>query len=240
LRIRLGTLLITLVALLFSATAALAAPRDVSKLLFFEDGSPAGGQSSLIRDGEAGTISAHIKATHLNRGHAYTYWWVVFNDRTACNGPDDQDPNDGSLPAVCGENDVFIFEEVAPGEWVNTGMPNAAQIAAAGIGVLGGNGQVANNGGRATFTGTLFEESAAGHEVVIGPEGLGLVPVAGSLLESGNAMTAEIHIVVRDHGPALSGAALAAQLNTFTANCIGLDPDGTYVCEDQQFAVHKG
>lgn len=224
-RLRLLTVAAALTALLLSTTAAAAASRDNAKLLFFEDSTPAGGQSSLVRDGAAGTISAHIKATHLERGHAYTYWWVVFNDPSECNGPDDQDPTDESLPAMCGENDIFTA----------TGL-NVDQINNVGIGVLGGNGEIANNGGRASFTGTLFEGSAAGQDVVIGPGGLFDL---GSLLAPGGAMTAEVHIVIRDHGPALSGGELAAQLTTFTGNCLGLDPSGTYDCVDPQFAVHK-
>ena len=211
--LRLLTVAATLTALLLSTTLAAAASGDNAKLLFFEDASPAGGQSRLVRDGAAGTISSHIKATHLARGHAYTYWWVVFNDPSQCS--DDE----------CGDDDLFT----------ETGL-NVAQINNVGIGVLGGNGQIANNGGRATFTGTLFEESAAGHDVVIGPGGLFDL---GSLLDEGGAITAEIHIVIRDHGPALSGEGLAAQLTTFTGNCLGLDPSGTYTCVDPQFAVHK-
>ena len=217
-RLRLLAVTASIVALLFTAAGVSAAPRDVSKLFRFEDGRPAGGLSALVRDGAAGTISAHIKATHLNRGHAYTYWWVVFNDPSQC------------LGGVCGEGDIFL----EPGNPA-AGF-NIEQINAVGISVLGGNGEIANNGGRATFTGTLFEESSVGHDVVIGPGGL--VP-AGSLLAEGNTMSAEIHILLRDHGPALTGAALAAQLSTFGANCIGMDPDGTYECVEPQFAVHE-
>ncbi len=217
-RLRLLAVVASIAVLLFSATAVSAAPRDVSKLLRLEDGRPAGGSSALVRDGAAGKISAHIKATHLNAGHAYTYWWVVFNDPSLC------------LGGACGEADIFVD----PADH-GAGF-NIAQINAVGISVLGGNGEIANNGGRATFTGTLFEESSVGHDVVIGPGGL--VP-AGSLLAEGNAMSAEIHILLLDHGPALTGAALAAQLSTFGANCIGLDPDGTYECFEPQFAVHK-
>lgn len=215
-RIRLLTVAVTILALLLTATAVAAAQRDNAKLLWFEDETSAGGQSSLIRDGASGTVSAHIKTTHLERGHAHTYWWVVFNDPSQCSGGE------------CGLDDIFIDGDPTAGL-------NVSQINAVGIGVLGGNGEVANRGGRATFTGTLFEGSSLGHDVVIGPGGLFDV---GSLLQEGNAMTAEIHIVLRDHGPALTGEALANQLNTFTGNCIGFDPNGTYVCLEPQFAVH--
>lgn len=215
---RLLTVIVTLVALLVGTTAVSASSRDVSKLWSTADGTPAGGKSTLVRDGEAGSVSAHIAATHLERGHAYTYWWVVFNDPSQC------------LNGACDEDDIFND----PSDH-SAGL-NISQIEKVGIGVLGGNGEVANRGGRAAFTGTLYEGSSEPNDVLIGPGGL---IDAGSLLEPGKAVTAEIHILIRDHGPALSGAALAAQLNTFGGNCAGFDPAGTYACFEPQFAVHK-
>jgi hypothetical protein len=193
---------------------AYAAARDTAPLQFFADGSRAGGQSLLTRDAATGSVSAKINTTHLQRGAAYSYWWVVFNEPALCSGGE------------CGEDDLFNTD----------GTPNIAQINAVGISVLGGNGEIANNGGRATFTGRLFEGSALAHDLVIGPGGM---VDAGRLLDPGNAAHAEIHIVIRNHGPALSGAALAMQLLTFAGNCAGLDPDGTFECTDEQFAVHR-
>jgi hypothetical protein len=167
-----------------------------------------------------GTVSARIDATHLTPGAAYTYWWIVFNDPANCSNGE------------CGEDDIFDFD-------MGDGSPlNLAQIGAVRIAVLGGNGEIANNGGKATFTGTLFEGSPLGHDVVIGPGGLFEFP---HLLES--AMDAEIHVVVRNHGAAQSGADLAEQLLTFWGNCtnvpIPVDDDPTFACSDEQFAVHK-
>lgn len=196
-----------------------AGPRDTASLFFFEDESRAGGQSILVRDGAQGTISAKINATHLEPGHAYTYWWVVFDDPSQC-----------EVPFECGEADLFT----------DVGL-NVSQIDAVGISVLGGNGEIANNGGRATFTGRLFADTGAGHDVVVGPGGALLD--AGDFLNEANVMTAEIHIVLRDHGPALSGAALADQLLTFAGNCTAASSaglgDGDFTCIEPQFAVHK-
>ncbi|MBI4201762.1 MAG: hypothetical protein HY532_01425 [Chloroflexi bacterium] len=200
-----------LVALFLAVSAVFAAGREPSSLRYFEDGHPAGGVSLLSRDGENGQVSSMINATHLMPGAAYTYWWVVFNNPQNCSAPG------------CGEDDLFNED----------GTLNVAQINAVGISVLGGNGEIANRGGRATFTGTLMEGDAGELDVVIGPGGIFDFPW---LLE--DALTAEIHIVVRNHGPALSGAALEGQLTTFAGNCIGLDPDGTFMCADEQFAVH--
>jgi hypothetical protein len=220
-----------LVAALAVAPGATAAARDNSPLFFFEDGTHAGGQSSLVRNGELGMVSAHIKASHLTPGNAYTYWWVVFNDPSQCNGPD----GDPEGAPECGENDIFDFDVE------NDGVPfDLAQITAARIVVLGGNGEIANNGGHATFTGALFEDSSLGHDVLLGP---------GGVFDFGNewfledAMTAEIHIVARNHGPAQSGADLAEQLHIFGGNCTpassGGAGTGAFVCVDEQFAVHK-
>ncbi len=205
------SLLFGLLALMLGATTVLAAAREPTSLRYLEDGHPAGGVSLLTRDSDAGQVSVKINATHLMRGAAYTYWWVVFNNPDNCLAP------------ACGEADLFNPD----------GTPNVDQINAVGISVLGGNGEVANRGGRATFTGTLLEGDAGDHDVVIGPGGMFDFPW---LLE--DATTAEIHIVLRNHGPALSGAALEAQLTTFGANCIGIDPDGTFECVEDQFAVH--
>ena len=148
-------------------------------------------------------------------GAAYTYWYVIFNNPENCSDP-------------CGEDDIFLGD----------GSPNAAQIAAVGIAVLGGNGEVANNGGRATFSGGLTEGVlGSGLDIVIGPGGL--IPLGPGMLQAGKTMTAEIHIVIRNHGIAQTGADLFEQLNTFVGNCIGLDPDGTVACMDEQFAEHK-
>lgn len=205
-------------------TAASAAPRDTAPLLSFDDGSHAGGQSILVRNGDQGTISAKINATHLERGHAYTYWWVVFNDPSKC-----------AVDFECGPADLFN-DPTNPALGFNTD-----QIDKVGISVLGGNGEIANNGGRAMFTGTLFADTGLGHEVVIGPDGLFVD--GGSLLQSGSVMTAEIHIVLRDHGPALSGADLAEQLMTFAGNCTPLTSGGIgtgdHPCDEPQFAIHK-
>lgn len=204
-------LAVALVALIVGGAAVFAAAREPSSLRYFEDGHPAGGVSLLMRDGDG--ISSKINATHLMPGAAYTYWWVVFNHPQNCSAP-------------CGEDDIFINGDPMQGL-------NVHQINDVGISVLGGNGEIANRGGRATFTGVLMEGDAGDLDVVIGPGGIFDFPW---LLE--DAMTAEVHIVIRNHGPALSGDALEGQLTTFAANCIGLDPAGTFECRDEQFAIH--
>jgi hypothetical protein len=207
--------LVSILALI-TTTSVLARTTDTAPLLFVECGRPAGGQVTLVRNGALGMISARINATHLNPGHAYTYWWVIFNDPSQC-----------LEPFVCGEADIFIDPDDHMAGF------NLAQIAAVRVASLGGSGEIANHGGQAQFTGALFEDSALPLDVLIGPAGL---------FDFGNqwlledAMQAQIIIILRDHGPTLSGADLAAQLHTFTGNCLGLDPNGTYMCFEPQFS----
>ena len=202
---------------LLTVVPVLAAAKDVASLQNFSDGSKAGGNSKLVRDGAAGTVASHINATHLMPGGAYTYWYVIFNNPELC--------SDG----VCGEDDLFVDPET----------PNVAQINAVGIAVLGGNGEVANNGGRAAFSGGLTEGViGSGLDIVIGPGGL--IPLGPGMLQGGKAMTAEIHIVIRNHGEAQTGVDLFEQLNRFWGNCtnVPVDDDPTFECIDEQFAVH--
>jgi hypothetical protein len=189
---------------------------ETGPLLFTEDGSRAGGNATLVRDEERGTISAKINATHLEPGQAYTYWWIIFNDPGQC-----------LEPSACSDADVFVDPEDHGAGF------NFAQIEAVRVAALGGNGQVANNGGRAQFTGVLYENSPLPHDVAIGPGGI-FDFGHGWLLE--DAMEAQIIIVLRNHGPALSGAGLAEQLHTFAGNC---GPPPFEGCSEPQFAMPR-
>lgn len=188
---------------------------DVQQLFNFEDGSRADGASVLWRDDDLGTVTARIWAASLEPGAAYTYWWVVFNHPENCN------------TGACGEDDIFNPDFSF----------NLAQHDAVGLAVLGGNGEIASDTGAATFSGVLFEGSSLGHEVLIGDGGF--ASDNGNLLI--DAVTAEVHVVIRNHGPAQSGADLAEQLLTFGGNCTTepvVDDDPTFACFDEQFAVH--
>ncbi len=52
-----------------------------------------------------------------------------------------------------------------------------------------------------------------------------------------NPLGAEIHLVVRNHGPAQPGRE-AAQIGSFAGGCKGLDPKGTFNCYDSQASRH--
>ena len=91
----------------------------------------------------------------------------------------------------------------------------------AAISVLWADGAISTEDGRASFSGLLPQGRPLG-EVVFGP---GLV----------DAYTAEVHLVVRSHGPADLGR-LYLQLHTFEPHPI-LGGD-CVPCQDQHFSVH--
>jgi hypothetical protein len=116
---------------------------------------------------------------------------------------------------ACGEDDIFIFDDDG-----NIVGPNLPGRAAAEISVVFAAGHVVGAAGNAGFAGHLQEGKIKGHVNF----GDGLTNVDG----------AEIHLVVRSHGPAVPGI-VKEQISTFFGGCNPdpeLDP-----CEDQQFAI---
>ncbi len=97
----------------------------------------------------------------------------------------------------------------------NGGNPNVQAS------VLWAAGRVADANGHATFSGNLTADGTVPGFVIFGP---------GLLNPS-----AEIHIIVRSHGPALTGADLEAQLTTPKGGCT-INPQPCPV--DQQAVQH--
>ncbi len=87
--------------------------------------------------------------------------------------------------------------------------------------VLWASGRVVDGHGQGNFSSHLAARgrSAAPGQILFGP----------ALLDPSGA---EIQLVVRSHGPALSGANLNAQLTTFGGGC------SINKCQDEQFAQH--
>jgi hypothetical protein len=206
-----------LLALLLTAVvaqAATAAPRDKQPLHDFATQKPITGAFSMVgRSDDAITSKVRTAATP---GHAVTMWYVIFNVPENCN------------TGGCGEDDIFVDGDPESGF-------NLAQIDAARISVVyGGDGDVVNPGGRVALDGGLAEgEIPTGSvPVVIGdPDDGALVPGPVTGLE--DAQTAEVHIVLQDHGQAHDDPVLLEQqLTGFQTAC---NPE----CVDVQFAVHK-
>lgn len=209
-----ATVVLALLLLAVAPQAAAAAPPDKQPLHSFATEEPITGAFSML-DRSDDAIASKVR-TAATPGHAVTMWYVIFNAPENCNG------------GACGEDDIFVG-----------GDPNAGfdlvQIEAARISVVyGGDGEVVNAGGRVALDGGLAEgEVPTGSvPVVIGDPGDGaLVPGPVTGLE--DAQTAEIHIVLQDHGTAQTDPdLLEQQLSGFQTAC---NPE----CVDVQFAVHK-
>jgi hypothetical protein len=191
--------------------AALGGTKTKEPVLEFSTGEPVAAAFAKVDRTDEG-VASKIR-TLAAAEHAFTVWYVIFNDPEACNG------------GACGEDDIFS----APGVF------NTEQIAAARISVVwGGSGGVSNSAGRLSLDGGLAigEVPSGAGQVLIGraTDGalVGLGVVTG--LEHPGA---EIHLIIQDHGEAHEDPALlAAQTSSFQGAC---NPD----CEDVQFSVHK-
>ena len=116
-------------------------------------------------------------------GHAYTVWWVVWNNPEFCDG-------------ACDDPDVG-----------NTDVK--AEIIYATGSVAGGT--------QGNFGATLKERDAAGS---INSEFFGLSSYGGLA----DAMKAEVHVVLRSHGPAIPGHE-NEQITTYAGGCNPDDPN---------------
>ncbi len=147
------------------------------------------GTSELVRDAEG--ISMSFDTADLPVG-AFTVWWVIFNNPTACSNDD------------CGSSDTRL------------GGPAEASILWATGGIVG-----PDRIGHASAHLKVGLENAPGY-VHRGP---GLT----------NPMGAEVHIVIKYHGPPQydDPEILARQLTTFVGDCARL------LCYLPQSAVHS-
>ena len=108
----------------------------------------------------------------------------------------------------CGEDDVLL---------AISGGPNPAEVSM--IGAAGGS--VAGSDGRAYYNSTLKK-----YDTNLAAFGDGL----------DNPLTAEIHYVLRTHGPAIPGM-IEEQTTTALGGCLPGQPNEG-MCKDIQFAVH--
>jgi hypothetical protein len=105
--------------------------------------------------------------------------------------------------------------------------------AAAVVDVLYVAGNIAGGAGTSTFSGRRMAGDNSGSLfAALGAPAPGLVDPIG----------AEVHLIVRDHGPAVPGL-VPAQIQSFEGGCtpassFGLGT-GTYACVDVQFSVHN-
>jgi hypothetical protein len=139
-------------------------------------------------------VLATVEAEGLTPGHAYTLWFVVFNNPAGCTPPE------------CGEDDIFDGDDL-----------NADGIVAAQIAIGNATGNVAKADGTAEFGARLKSGvDSPGHDIVFTPadfggEGVHLLNVSGE--------DAEVHLVVQTHGQARGGSQLLDQLTYLEAAC---------------------
>lgn len=164
------------------------------------------GESRLLRTDDG--VSVNIVTSKLRKGHAYTVWWIIFNNPTAC-----VDGCDGDDLGVVDVNATVIWAtgNVTGRSGIGTGRYTAGQ-----------------------FTAHLNE----GETPFPTDGGFGLPGDGVGLLD---AQAAEIHIVVRSHGPAIKGE-VNEQITSFDGGC-AVDiapkiPNKKGECADAQFAVH--
>ena len=174
---------------------------------YFADASEVDGGWAHLHRAENGLLMS-LHTSDLSSNEVYTVWWVVFNEPGNC--------SDG----VCGEDDILIFEDGAPiMDENNNHVLNMDGIEASDISAFFASGAYVNEDGTAHFGGSA---------------GTGDTP--GIIFGSGlhNPMTAEVHLVVRTHGPMVDDMA-HAQITSFEGGC-GATDNGL-PCADHQFAV---
>lgn len=161
------------------------------------------GESTLHRNGNG--ITVNFKTNGLIPGHAYTLWWVIWNNPELCAGP------------VCGLDD-----------FVNTNLVE--------VELLYASGSVAANNGKGNFSAHLKvgDTTESVNEYIFG------LPSYGGLQD---ADAAEIHAVLRSHGPKIPGQ-VNEQINSYEGGCVvNFDPfteipDEVGECGDIIAAIH--
>ena len=164
---------------------------------------------------------------HEGGPRAVTMWWVIFNAPEHCIG------NPGG-DAKCNSVDVFGEPFLAS---VANGTPDPSLIApnmATKPGVLFATGDKTGGRGGVRLTASLYRNVADNH-LALPP---GVDPMGfGRGLESD---TAEVHLVIRDHGRANRSDLLPQITNFLDPYCS--DPNllyfaGDNICADTQFAI---
>ncbi|MHA1553738.1 MAG: hypothetical protein ACTSU0_04945 [Alphaproteobacteria bacterium] len=156
-------------------------------------------------------LSATFDTVEMTAGDAVTMWWVIFNNPANC--------SDGA----CGENDIFLMDDGGKFLTNADGSPpmNMAGIEAAVITAGRADGHVIDANGAGRFHSQL----------AIGDNTQSLF---GPGLQ--DSMKAEVHLVLRSHGPAQAGS-VDEMIYTYNGGCEGDFPNPP--CVEFQAAVFK-
>ena len=142
------------------------------------------GTSTLHRNKSG--ITVNFKATGLIADHAYTVWWVIWNNPEEC-----------AIPGACSDGDF--------------GNPDVQ------VELMYATGHVVGNNGKGNFGAHLNENDAS---ETINP--LFGIPSYGGLAD---AQKAEVHIVLRSHGPKIPGI-VNEQIGSYLGGCSQVFPYG--------------
>lgn len=174
-----------------------------------------GATARLVRSDDA--LLTRTDTRELDHGHVMTLWWVVFNHPEHCQHGDGE--------VACGEGDLFDGPDGPTGVEPSCGYADGS--------LVGGNGH-------ARFTDRLAigdERDSCIDFFVAAVDGL-----EGRDHGLTNPEGAEVHLVVRSHGPRIPGE-VAAQRSTFDGGCEEfLEAGATHElepgqCSDLQVAV---
>ena len=127
-------------------------------------------------------------------------------------------PDKCATPNQCNDGDFAIADQVE-------------------VEVLYGSGHVVGNSGKGNFSAHLNEDDVSGSINDL----FGLPPAGG--LQSGNSLGAEVHFVLRSHGPKIPGM-INEQIGSYLGGCSTFFdpfmeiPDAVGECGDIEFALH--
>ena len=184
------------------------AETQIAPVLSFSDLSTVANAEAYLDRIDHG-LAARVSTNGLSPNHAFTLWWTIYNSPGNC------------TDSACGTDDVLLTN--ADGSVIESpdGLPpvNFSQWEAVGISVLRADGLISDMNGNAQFIAHLPIGDLS--EAMGGP---GIV----------DPYKAEIHLVVRDHGPA-DGAIINEMVNTMNGGCAADFPNPP--CTDVQVAV---
>ena len=153
---------------------------QAANIIDFDTGVEVAGAATLTRTKKS--VTAGIFTTGLHQSAAYSIWWIVWNDPSACTGG-------------CGEDDLEI----------------------AGNSIFYAGGFVTGEDGSANVI----------VQMTPGVLNKGIEVFAGKGLDKKKVFKAEIHLIIRSHGPVITGM-VDLQIGTFGGGC------GTNTCIDHQ------
>ncbi len=167
-------------------------------------------ESILIRINRG--VFARYRSKELIPGHAYTLWWVIWNNPKKC-----------LTPNGCGDPEDVDFLNPETGVDV----------------LFAGSGRVIGSSGQGTFYGRL----RAGDDSESVYDLMGIPPAGG--IQKGNTFNAEVHLVLRSHGPKIPGM-VYEQISSYVGGCtdpfaflpFSEIPDEVGECGDIEWSLH--